>query len=98
MNYYYNKGMRVKLVIDEGFAERPIYKIKAFSTEKDKGIMMLEIIEDTFKISNKDKDDYFKKKLSELNADAMTPTIVNGIEQVKWTRDAKGNIISPFKK
>lgn len=93
--------LRAKLSIDEGFAENPIYSIKAFTTEKDKGIDMIELIKSNFNINAKDMDLAFKKKMEEWQQEAMKPTQVS-IEvrkaQIKWTRDEDGNFISPFSK
>ena len=96
---HHNAGvMRAKLTFDEGFAENPIYKVKAMTTEKDKGILMIDLIQQNFNISIEE----FKKGLIRLNGDAMRPTIIpQEIEikqtRIKWTRNDKGNIISPFK-
>lgn len=92
--------MRAKLSFDEGYAEKPHYSIKAFTTEKDKGMNMMELIEDNFSISEEDRKAWFQKKLAEFNADAMTPTVMPkslADKQVKFTRDDKGKIVSPFR-
>ncbi len=93
-------GMGAKLTFHEWFRESPIYSIKATTTEKEKGIDMIELIESNFNINSKDKEEAFKKRLDELNEQAFTPTEVpeemkDG--QIKWTRDDTGKIISPFR-
>ena len=98
--YIPRSRLRAKLSFDEGFAERPIYVIKANTQEKQKGINMLELIETNFNINKEDRLDATKKKLEELNIEAMTPTLVSKeVEknQARFTRDEKGNIVSPFK-
>ncbi len=99
--YMPRSRLRAKLSFDEGFAENPIYSIKATTGEKEKGINMLELIENNFNISAYDRIEATKKKLKELDADAMTPTEVGpGIEQekIKFSRDSEGNFCSPFSK
>jgi len=95
------EGLRAKLVIDDWFAEKPLYRIKATTKEKDKGIRMLELIENNFNISTKDRLDFIKKRLEELNKESMKPTKLPKFmrkNQIKFTRDPKtGQIISPFK-
>ena len=75
--------LRAKLSFDDGFAEHPIYVIKATTNEKKKGLYMLELIENNFNITIEDKRNEFIKKVREQ-------------DKIKWTRDEKGNIISPF--
>jgi hypothetical protein len=98
INYF--KELRAKLSFDDGFAESPIYSIKGMTTEKNKGINMLELIEDHFKISKEDRKKAFVAKMSEINALAIQPTEQpKGFKhkKIEWTRDEKGEIISPFK-
>jgi len=90
--------MRVKLIVDQGFAERPVYSIKATTNEKEKGINMIELTSNIFSISNKDMMEAVDRKLKEWDLDSRQPTIIKGTPQVKWTRDERGNIVSPFKK
>lgn len=93
-------NLRAKLSLDDGFAERPIYSIKGRTTEKDKGISMLELIEDQFNISKEDREKAFRKKMNDFNDLAMQPTeYPKGFEpeKIKFTRDSKGNLASPFR-
>ncbi len=93
--------LRAKLSFDEGFAEMPLYSIKAFTSEKEKGIDMIELIKTNFNINGGDMDLAFKKKMEEWQEEAMKPTELS-IEarrtqvKIKWTRDENGNLISPF--
>ncbi len=85
--------LRAKLTFDDGRAENPIDRIIGFNTEKKKGLQMLERIEDRFNISQKDRDKFFQDKMEELRA---IPGEVS--EQFNsWTRDERGNIVSPFR-
>ena len=98
--YLPKSRLRAKLSFDEGFAERPIYVIKAHAGEKEKGINMLELIETNFNICDQDRIEAVKKKLKELNEEAMTPTVLPKDlrdKQVKFTKDEEGNIVSPFR-
>lgn len=95
-----NGRLRVKLIFDDGFAERPIYSIKAFTNEKNKGIFMVELIGANFNLSSKDLAESLERKLAEWDEDSMEPTKFSKgweKEQVKFTRDEKGNIVSPFR-
>lgn len=97
-NYVPKGVLRAKLSFDEGFAEEPIYTIKGYTSEKIKGIDMMELIQDNFNISDKDRKKAFREKLKELNEDAMKPTKLTPEltkHQIKWTRDKKGNIVIP---
>lgn len=94
------KGLRVKLIFDDWFAERQLYRVQGNTNEKKKGLQMLELIEHNFNISKKDKEAFITNRLEEFDQDAMTPTLVpksmrDG--QVKFTRDEQGKIVSPFK-
>ena len=99
--------LRARLTLDDGFAENPVYKIVGNTTEKKKGIMMLTLIENSFNISEKDRKEAIKKTLEDLDHRekvAFTPTIIPGEikkrqkkELITWTRDEKGNIVSPFR-
>ena len=69
-------------------------RIKGKVTEKDKGVLMVEKIQDRFGITL----DFCRQRLLELNIEAMKPTeYPKGTEPIKWTRDEKGQIESPFK-
>ncbi len=70
---------------DWGWADNVIYTQKAKVNEKLKGIQMISKIKHFFGITNKDI-----KESEEI-------LIRYEIEKIEWTRDDKGNIISPFK-
>jgi len=100
------RNLRAKLTFDDGYAENPIDKIIANVGEKNKGIMMLERIENRFNISDKDRREAIERTLAEMDSRekvAFTPTIIpeeikkRQKEPPKWTRDERGNIVSPFK-
>ena len=77
--------LKARLSFDDGFAESPLYSIKAFTNEKDKGISMIELIQDNFSISSLDVKEFQQNKFSELTNDsafvdaagARTAAVVN---------------------
>jgi len=96
---------KAKLTFHEGFKEEPTHRIVGQVTEKDKGISMLELIQCKFNISYEEFKDVFKRKLSEWQKDAFTPTEYKEVyprrfslkdEKPQFTKDEKGRIISPF--
>lgn len=93
--------LRAKLSFDEGYAENPVYSIKGFTTEKEKGIDMIELIKNNFHINGEDEKLAFKKKMEEWQQDLNKPDdhtkeAEKNLTKVKWTKDERGNIISPF--
>ncbi len=79
--------LTAKLTIwDWGWADEIVTKIVGTAMQKERGLMMIERIKDCFSISNKDiREDEQKEMYAEAN-------------RIQWTRDEKGNIISPFSK
>lgn len=88
---YRNSRLRCKLSFDEGFAEQPIYSIKGFTNEKDKGIDMIELIKNNFSITQWDIE-----KGRSREAEEQYQHYKKSQGAIKWTRDDKGNIVSPF--
>ncbi len=76
----------VKLIFyDWGWADNIIYKIKGKVSEKNKGLTMIQKIKELFGIRNTDIEEYEVKVRNDE------------IDRIKWTRDERGNIISPFR-
>lgn len=99
-SFNFLRELRAKLSFDDGFAERPIYSIKGKTNEKEKGINMLELIESQFGISKEDRQKAFRAQMEELNDLAMQPTEYPKPfkpDKIKFTRDEKGNLASPFR-
>ena len=73
-------------------------RIKAKTTEKEKGIMMLDKIENQFDISNLDREDFRKemKEREEKEFDEMKEQAKHRKDNDAFTRDSAGRIISPF--
>ena len=83
-NKEHRKGLiTAKLVIyDWGWRENVLYRITAKQNDKKKGLRMIQAIKNYFGINSGDEEIIIKKE----------------IEKIKWTRDERGNIISPFSK
>lgn len=80
-----------------GWTGNLIHRIKGKTTEKEKGVAMVDKIEDLFNLSREDKD-YIRGKIREKDIESMKPTkYPKGTEPTKWTRDERGNIVSPFR-
>lgn len=80
--------------------ENILNRINAKTTEKDKGLLMVELIENRFGITKEDKERAFKDKMEEFRAESFKPTIVPKQmkkDQINWTRDERGNLASPFR-
>ena len=75
-------------IFDWGWADNIIYNLRARTSEKTKGIMMLEKIKEIFGINDYD---VYNHEENEIKAQQK-------IQKIEWTRDEDGRIISPFKK
>lgn len=97
-NYSPKSRLRCRLSFDEGYAERPLYSIKAFTNEKEKGINMIDLIQDNFDINSMDIKEFHEDKFNLLNNDFKNlkniPRTLN--KSLKLTRDEQGNLMSPF--
>ncbi|KKK86217.1 hypothetical protein LCGC14_2765440 [marine sediment metagenome] len=75
-----------KLVFyDWGWADNIIYRIRGKVSEKEKGLRMIEKIKEFFGITNNSIQEHEIEENKEE------------IKRINWTRDEKGNIVSPFK-
>ncbi len=70
---------------DYGWAEKVIYRIKAKTTEKYKGFLMIDKIKDFFGITNKEIKGFEKKEIKDET------------KRIEWTRDEEGKIVSPYR-
>lgn len=74
-------------------------RTRAKTTEKDKGILMLQKLEERFNISKDDRDKFLKKlheeELKEVE-EIREQMRKRKSQVVQWTRDEDGKIISPF--
>lgn len=78
---------------DWGWADNIIYKVKGKVTEKDKGLLMIQKIKEFFGVRNNEIKDNERKVIQD------EVQRINGIREknkIKWTRDEKDRIISPF--
>ncbi len=87
--------MRAKLTFDDGYAERPIYSIKAMTTERQKGFDMIELIKNNFNIDNKNIEQATLKNEDEIMSEVED--MKKQMNDTIFTRDEKGNIVSPFR-
>ncbi|KKL49764.1 hypothetical protein LCGC14_1824460 [marine sediment metagenome] len=75
-----------KLVFyDWGWADNIIFRIKGKVSEKNKGLEMINKIKEFFGIRNNDIEEHESEVRDEE------------VERINWTRDERGNIISPFR-
>lgn len=93
---YRSSRLNARLSFNDGFAEKPIYSIKAVTTEKNKGLDMVDLIMNNFNITIRDIE-YHKEVvkaqiLEEMNH--LSNRIVS--PSVKLNRDESGNLVSPF--
>lgn len=77
------------MVYDWGWADKIMYRLIGKTNEKHKGIMMLKKIREIFGITEHDILNYEEREVE---------TMRNIPKPVKWSRDERGNITSPFRK
>lgn len=95
---YRSARLKARLSFDEGYAEKPVYSIKGWVSEKQKGLDMMELIENNFNITLMDREEDMKNKQKEFLEEMKD--LSTGEKEVsprdKWTRDEKGNLVSPW--
>lgn len=93
---YRSSKLKASLNFNDGYAERPIYSIKAITSEKPKGLDMIDLIMDNFNIVSGEVEEHRKAVKAEIlkEMNGLRKTIVPPI--TKLNRDEKGNLISPF--
>lgn len=74
---------------DWGWGDKVIYRLTGKTTEKMKGLQMLEQIKLRFGINNFDEKDYDRSKITDVKKE---------MKRIDWARDDRGNIVSPFSK
>lgn len=76
-----------------------IDRVRSKTTEKGKGLLMMDLIEKRFSISDFDKEEWRKEmKIKEAqDFEEMKKQTAERKSQDPFTRDEHGNIISPFK-
>lgn len=93
-------NLKAKLSFNDGYAERPIYTIKANIGEKEKGLYMIELIQDNFNISIEEviihRDKIEKEIIEEMKLmSSLNSQIFE--KNSPLNRDEKGNLVSPFR-
>ena len=73
---------------DWGWRENVIYRLTAGCNEKNRGLLMIAAIKNYFGISSADE-----KKDEEIRIKRE----IRAIRPIKFTRDEKGNLASPFR-
>lgn len=93
---YRSSKLRASLNFNDGYAERPIYSIKAITSEKEKGLDMIDLIMDNFNIISNEIEKHRKiiqaqilQEMNHLNNEIISPPL-------KLKRDENGNLVSPF--
>ncbi len=88
--------LRARLTFNDGFAEKPLYSIKAVTTEKNKGHDMIQLIMNNFNITHQE---IFREeqKLHETMRSEVPLMKYHQNTNDPFTRDEKGNIVSPFR-
>ncbi len=86
------------ILFDWGWRDNILYSSVAKSNEKSKGLAMVERLKNLFNINHHDEKQ-FREKMIEMHTKAFTPTEYSkGKEPIRWTRNERGQIISPFDK
>lgn len=93
---YRSSKLKANLSFNDGYAERPLYSIKATTSEKEKGLDMIDLIMDNFNIITKEIELHRRivraqilEEMNYLNRKILSPPI-------KLNRDESGNLVSPF--
>lgn len=93
---YRSSKLRARLSFNDGYVESPIYSIKAMTTEKDKGLDMINLIMDNFNIVCKEISEYRERVDSDMLEEMRQLRIQSISKPLKLNRDDKGNLASPF--
>ncbi len=92
---FYGRGnLRAKLIFDDGFAEKPIYSIKAMMNEKRKGFNMIDLIRHNFNLSP-EEEKYYEEMIKDEVRECFN-AYNDKDKTLKLNRDDQGNLISPF--
>lgn len=88
-----NANLTAKLTFfDWGWADNVVFSLKAKVSEKYKGLLMIERLKLFFGITNKEIVSNEKERIEE-----EVNEVKKKRSKINWTRDEKGNIISPFR-
>lgn len=93
-NFYGKSKLQFSLTFHQGWAERPVYSTKGNTSEKQKGVHMLDLITNNFNLSLEEIDMYRKKIRHELMMDL--DDMKNHQDKKPFSKDEYGNFISPF--
>jgi len=76
-----------------GWDGRLVNRIKAKTTEKSKGIMMVENIEDKFNITRDDIEKYREESMNEMREEMLKPRVFENL-----SKDRIENLHKPLRK
>lgn len=94
---YKRNNLKVSLTFNEGYAEIPIYSIKANTSEKKKGIDMFLLIRNNFGITQKDIDYHEEDIKREMTLEFRDiKKKIDLSPPMNLHRDEDGNLSSPF--
>lgn len=93
---YRSSKLRARLSFNDGYAENPMYSMKAVTSEKNKGMDMVILIQDNFNFTDEELKQYKNfikeemiEEINNLSSNLISPPI-------KLNRDERGNLVSPF--
>lgn len=83
---------------DWGWADNILFSLKAKASEKYKGLLMIEKLKLFFGISNNEivtnEKEHIEREMEEIE---KMNKLNRSKSKIDWTRDEKGNIVSPFR-
>jgi hypothetical protein len=80
-----------------------IDRIRSKTTEKEKGVVMMDVIEDRFGLTNEERirirEEMKQREMKDFQEreEKANKKLVFNNTPVKWNRDEKGNFASPFR-
>ena len=89
---YRSPRLKARLSFNEGYLEKPVYSIKADTTEKKKGLDMIKLIQDNFNIYIEEIEWHRKCVRDEIIEEMKTLKK----DVPKLHRDGQGRLASPF--
>ncbi len=93
---YRSSRLQARLSFNDGYAENPMYSIKAVTSEKHKGLDMISLIMDNFSIMILNIEEHRKIVKAEILAEMNHLRKLDLSPPMKLNRDEKGNLASPF--
>ena len=79
---------------EENKREKPHYKAEAHQNEKEKGIGMISYLKNLFGVGSSDERKFERQE--QIRQRRENSKEIEEKRKIRWTRDEKGNIQSPF--